>query len=177
MTAPSVRAVPDDPLAAAAALGPDIAMAAPSAEQGRRISPELLASLRDAGLFRIWLPREVGGSATDLPTILAVFEEIARHDGSTGWVAMIGSGTNLLLSALPPDIVHEVLSPDPDIPTGGFLAPRGRATPVEGGYRVSGRWSFGSGCEHCDWLIGGCVVNDGRDPLLDEQGRPGPSPG
>lgn len=172
MQTPSYRDVPDGPLATAAALGPEIKAVAGDTERSRRISPELLASLRNAGLFRMWLPHEVGGSATDLPTILAVFEEIARHDGSTGWVTMIGSGTNLLLTALPPDVVHEVFSPDPDIATGGFLVPRGRAVQVEGGYRVSGRWPFGSGCEHCNWLIGGCVVLNGGEPALDGEGRP-----
>lgn len=167
-----VRSVPDDPLAAVVALGPQIAESAAESERGRRISSSLLQAMRNAGLFRMGLPHEVGGSATDLPTMLAAFEEVARHDGSTGWVAMIGSGTNLILTVLPPDVVREVFSSDPDIATGGTWLPRGRAVREDGGYWVSGRWPFGSGCEHCGWLIGGCVVIENGEPVLDENGRP-----
>lgn len=167
-----IRDVPDDPLAAVTTLGPSIAAAALSTERERRVSTALLTSLRDAGVFRMGLPREVGGSATDLPTMLAVFEEVARHDGSAGWVAGIGAGTNFVLTALPPTVVHEVFAADSDTISGGTWMTRGRAVRVEGGYRVSGRWPFGSGCQHCGWLIGGCVVLDEGGPLLDDRERP-----
>lgn len=160
-----------DPVAAAAALGPAIAAAAAQTERRRRISPELLGALRDMGLFRMGLPREVGGHATDLPTLMAVYEEFGRWDGSTAWVAMIGSGNNLLMTGLPEATVREVFA-DPDVATGGLLAPRGRAVPVEGGYRVSGRWPFGSGCEHCAWMIGGALVWGDDGPALDDDGNP-----
>jgi alkylation response protein AidB-like acyl-CoA dehydrogenase len=167
----SNRDVPEDPLAAAIALGPKISAAADDTERRRRVSPELLGALRDAGVFRMGLPRELGGSAVDLTEMMAVLEEIARHDGSTGWIAGIGSGTNLILTGLPSGTAQEVFASDPDIATGGTWLPRGRARQVDGGYRVSGRWPFGSGCEHCDWLIGGCVVWDGDEPAVDDQGR------
>jgi indole-3-acetate monooxygenase len=172
MTTP-VRDVPEEPLRAAAALGPAIRAAAPEIERTRRIPADLLEALREAGLFRMVLPREVGGSATPLPAILAALEEVARHDGSTGWITMIGSGTNYLLTALPPDVVHEVFEADPDIATGGVVMMRGRAKRLTDGYVVSGRWPFGSGCEHCVWLTGGCmVVDDGGEAELDELGKP-----
>jgi alkylation response protein AidB-like acyl-CoA dehydrogenase len=158
-------------LASAIALGPQIAAEAAETERRRRISADLLAAIKGAGLMRMWLPHEVGGSASDLATILQVYEEVARHDGSTGWVTMIGSGTNFLFTALAPASVHAIFGPDPDIVTGGFFAPRGLATPVEGGYRISGRWSFASGCEHCDWMLGGCTAHDANGPILDEEGR------
>ena len=160
---------PENPLTAAISLGPTIAAKAEETEKQRRISPELLALLRDAGLFRMVLQREVGGTSTDLPTVLATYEEIARHDGSTGWVTMIGSGNNYILSALPQQVVEAMFSPNPNIATGGFMAPRGRAVKVEGGYRVTGRWPFGSGCEHCDWLLGGCIVYDGDTPVMEDE--------
>lgn len=111
--------VPDDPLRAAAALGPTIAAAALDVERAGRVPTDLLEELRTIGLFRMGLPQRVGGSATPYPTMLAAFEEIARHDGSTGWVAMIGSGTNVILTGLPDDSVDELFGPDPDIVTGG----------------------------------------------------------
>lgn len=167
-----IRDVPEDPLAAVRALGPSIAAAAADTERERRVSHELLDSLRNAGVFRMGLPRGAGGSATDLPTILAVFEEVARRDGSAGWITGIGAGTNFVLTALPADAVRTVFAADPDTITGGTWLARGRAVRVEGGYRVSGRWPFGSGCEHCSWLIGGCVVFDDGEPVLDGQERP-----
>jgi alkylation response protein AidB-like acyl-CoA dehydrogenase len=163
---------PENPLAAAIALGPAIAAAAVDTERRRRISPDLLQALKRAGFMRMWLPREVGGTAYAFPKILEVFEALARYDGSTAWVTMIGSGTNFLFTGLPRDTVHEIFEPDPDIVTAGFLSARGRAEGVEGGYRISGRWQFGSGCEHSDWLMGGCSIVEGDTPVVDDQGRP-----
>lgn len=172
LAASSIREVPGDPLAAARELGPHIAAAAAETERNRRVSAELLSALRDAGLFRMGLPEEVGGSATDLPTMLAVFEEVARHDGSAGWITAIAAGTSFLLTGLPPEVVRASFSPDPDIVTGGTFLTRGRAVRVDGGYRVSGRWPFASGCEHCTWLMGGCEVMEGDEPALDDDERP-----
>lgn len=172
MTTRTTRSVPADPLEAAVALGPEVAAEAERTERAGRISTELWANIRDAGLLRMWLPEEVGGSATDLPTIAAVCEELGRHDGSTAWVTMIGSGTNYLMTSLPEEVVHEVFAPDPDIATGGFLVPLGRARTVNGGYRVSGRWSFGSGCELTRWMIGGAVmIDDEGEPEVDDEGQ------
>ena len=172
MTTHNIRTVPVDPLAAAAALGPDVAGAAEQTERAGRISTELWEKIRDAGLLRMWLPKEVGGSETELPTISAVCEELGRHDGSAAWVTMIGSGTNYLMTSLPADVVREIFAPDPDIATGGLLVPLGRARRVDGGFRVSGRWSFGSGCELTRWMIGGAVMVDERgEPELDDEGK------
>ena len=161
-----------DPLSGARRLDEEIRAAAPDTERQGRASPGLLGLLREAGLFRMWLPSEVGGTEIPVPEILRVYEQLARCDGSTAWITMIGSGTNYLLTALPPEVVHEVFAADPDIATGGLLQPRGRATRVAGGYRVSGRWPFGSGCEHCSWMIGGALVMEGDVPALDDAQRP-----
>lgn len=168
----ATRTVSADPVAAARALGPEIAASAAHSEANGRVSPGMLRSLQDAGLLRMFLPREVEGTEVAFPTIVEAIEEVARHDGSAGWITMIGSGTNFLLTSLPVDVVHDVFGADPDIATGGLLQSLGRAVRVEGGYRVSGRWPFGSGCEHCSWLIGGAKLFDGDEPVLDDEDRP-----
>lgn len=172
MPTPTRRVVPADPFVAAVELGPEIASEATRTELAGRISDDLWTKIRDAGLLRMWLPKEVGGSETDLPTITAICEELARHDGSTAWVTMIGSGTNYVMTSLPEAVVHEVFGPDPDIASAGLFVPSARARRVDGGYRLSGRWPFGSGCELSRWMIGGAVVvGDDGEPELDENGH------
>ena len=171
MTIPTRPEVPTDTLAAAAALGPRIAAEAAETERRGRMSDGLWTAIREAGLLRMWLPEEVGGSALPLPTITAVCEEVARYDGSTGWVTMIGSGTNYVMTSLPEDVVRRIFEPDPDISSAGLLVPLGRARRTEGGYRLTGRWPFGSGCEHSHWMIGGAVIVDvDGEPETDEKG-------
>jgi alkylation response protein AidB-like acyl-CoA dehydrogenase len=84
-------------------------------------------------------------------------EALARGDGAAGWCVAIAATSGLLLGYLPPAAAAEVFA-TPETVLGGVFAPRGRAVPVEGGFRVSGRWPFASGCQHCDWLMGGCLV-------------------
>ena len=74
---------------------------------------------------------------------------------------MIGATSGLISGYLPPRRRREIYG-RPDVVTGGVFAPRGEAVVVDGGYRVRGRWAFGSGSEHCAWLLGGCVVDRGR---------------
>jgi alkylation response protein AidB-like acyl-CoA dehydrogenase len=64
------------------------------------------------------------------------------------------------------------LYPDLDMVTAGMLQPAGRAVRVPGGYRISGRWAFGSGCTHADVIVGGCLIFDGDQPVVSEAGLP-----
>jgi alkylation response protein AidB-like acyl-CoA dehydrogenase len=153
-----------DILAAVRDLAPTIAARADEIEQGRRVPPDLVDQLRTAGCFRITVPRSHGGAGLDLITQLRVNEELARVDGSTAWIVMIGSGAPILLGLLPRATFDAVYAGGPDVIMAGVLNPSGVATPVEGGYQVTGQWSFASGCEHCDWAIAHCLVDDGRVP-------------
>jgi alkylation response protein AidB-like acyl-CoA dehydrogenase len=168
-----VPRVTADPVDAARSLQATIRDAADATERGRRVPAELVAALARAGLFRLCVPRSLGGGETDVATLLAAIETVASADGSTGWVVMIGATTGLVSAFLPDDAAREIYGPD-DAITGGVVAPRGKATVVDGGYRVSGRWAFVSGCQHCAWLTGGCLVmNDGKPDLL-PSGLPNP---
>jgi alkylation response protein AidB-like acyl-CoA dehydrogenase len=96
--------------------------------------------------------------------MVRVLEELAIADGSTAWAVGIGAGTSIISAALPEATAREVFQPR--VVTGGAQAPNGRAVPVDGGYRVSGRWGFASGCTHCSWLVGGTLVMDGDAPRM-----------
>ena len=91
--------------------------------------------------------------------LIECVEALARGDGSAGWCVAIAATSGLLAGYLPEDGAREIHSPPRSI-VGGVFAPRGEAVPSAGGFQVSGRWPFASGCEHCEWLMGGCTVRD-----------------
>jgi alkylation response protein AidB-like acyl-CoA dehydrogenase len=159
------------PLAAVTALAPAIRERADETERNRRVPPDLVGALAHAGAFRMCVPRALGGGEVDVATLLDVIETVARADGSTGWIVMIGATSGLISGYLDSDVARAIYGP-PDTITGGVFAPRGEAVAVEGGYRARGRWAFGSGSEHCAWLLGGCTVIDGGKPRLLGRGIP-----
>lgn len=133
-------------------------------EAGRRVPLDLAHELRDLGAFRVWLPKDLGGDAGDIRAAVEVVEALARTDASAAWVVMIGLTTAILAGHLEPAAAAEVYGTDAI--TGGVIAPNGTATRVDGGYKVSGRWSFASGCQHCSWLVGGALIDDDVKLLL-----------
>lgn len=149
-----------------------VADAAAAIEEQRRIPPPLVADLARAGLFRMLVPSRAGGLEVEPRVMLDAIETIARGDGSAGWAVMIGATTGLIAAYLPDTATHEIFVATPDGVTGGVFHPRGRATVVDGGYRVSGRWPLASGCQHCAWLLGGCIVFADGEPKLRENGAP-----
>jgi alkylation response protein AidB-like acyl-CoA dehydrogenase len=118
------------------------------------------------------MPATWGGPEMSLRQQVELVEALAVADPSVGWCVMIGSDSGFY-SAFFHDAVARGLWTDLDDVTAGLIMPAGRATPVDGGFHVSGRWQFGSGCTHADVMIGGClVVGDDGAPRLDEQGQP-----
>lgn len=134
-----------------------IAPLADRIERERRMPREAVDVLVASGAFKLLVPRELGGADADATTYAAVLEEIARGDGSAGWCAMIGATSGLMSRFLEPAVAQAIYAPA-DAVTSGVFAPMGRAVAVEGGYRVSGRWPFGSGCEHASHRMGGAIV-------------------
>jgi alkylation response protein AidB-like acyl-CoA dehydrogenase len=123
-------------------------------------------ALEAAGLFRLKLPRELGGAEADPVTHLEVVEAVSYIDPSAGWTTMIGSTSIGLLGAYLPDEAIEQIFPGGKIPRAAAVTiPAGKAAPVDGGYNVSGRWPFASGSRHAHWLAGGGrVPSDGDAP-------------
>jgi indole-3-acetate monooxygenase len=153
-------------LDAVRALAPSIAARGDEIERARRLPPDLVDELRAAGCFRMLVPRRFGGAEATFAQHIAMVRDLARADGSVGWTVMIGSAAPAILGMLPRDTVEEIYASSPDVVLAGAFNPTGVAMPVEGGFRVSGRWAFASGCQHADWFIGHCMVDDGRMPTL-----------
>lgn len=158
----------EDLLRGAEALIPVLRAASEDIERARMLPAEVVDHLRRAGAFRTGVPVERGGPGLDSVQQTLFVETLARGDASAAWCAMIGMDTPLYSQFLPESVVREELA-DPDIVTAGLILPLGRADRVPGGYRVTGRWQFGSGITHADWVVAGCFVH--RD------GSPEPGPG
>jgi alkylation response protein AidB-like acyl-CoA dehydrogenase len=154
----------------AIALQPAIREFADETERMRQCPPALVDILHEHRMFDMILPKTYGGLETDIVTMVRVLEELAVADGSTAWAVGIGCGTSIIASAMPEATAREVFQPR--VVTGGAQAPNGRAVRVDGGYRVSGRWGFASGCTHCSWLVGGTLVMDGDAPRMLDGGMP-----
>ncbi len=144
-------------LAATRELGGSISARSAEIEGLGTLPLDLVDAIRPTGAFRQSVPNELGGPGVTAAQSLEVFEEFAYHDGSVGWCVAIASTTSLLASYLPEHHARALFG-DPGSIGGGFVVPRGRAVPVEGGLRVSGRWQWGSGAKHCTTIGGGCLV-------------------
>jgi alkylation response protein AidB-like acyl-CoA dehydrogenase len=147
---------PQDVVRAVHDLAPTISARAAEVEAARRIPADLLESLVDAGCFRLLMPESHGGTGADLVTAMAVLDGLARADGSVAWTVMIGGASFCDLAGLP-RATFDAIFAHPDVIVAGAFAPSGSATPINGGYRVSGRWGFASGCEHADVVYANCV--------------------
>jgi indole-3-acetate monooxygenase len=135
---------------------------------------DLVEALKSIGIFRMLVPRSQGGLELDLPPALEIIGALSRIDGSLGWTAMIGSGGSIFAPLLPRQTYEQVYRNGPDVMLAGSVQPAGRAEAVAGGWRVSGRWPFASGCQHAEWMAGFCVMTEGGKPLPGPAGEGGP---
>ena len=126
-------------------------------EAARNLPPEVVETLVRGGFTRLCVPRSLGGPELHPAALAQVLETLSAGDASAGWCAMIASTSSVLAAWLEPAVARLVYGPA-DAISGGVFAPRGAAKRVAGGFRVSGRWGFASGCSHCAWLMGGCFV-------------------
>lgn len=136
---------------------------APETEGARALSPELVDALRQTGLMRAGAPSDLGALEAAPADALAGAERIACGDAAAGWCVSIAATSSLLAGYLPADGAAETLGDESDI-AAGVWAPRGNASVVEGGVRISGRWPYCSGITHANWFFGGCLLSDGDGP-------------
>ena len=154
-------------LAAVERVRPILEAHADEAERERTLPEPAWRALHDEGLFVLKAPRELGGHEADPLTQLEVLEAVSRIDTSAGWSLMIGAGTLALTMPWVSDAGLPALMRAGRLPrTAGAAMPGGSATPVAGGYRVTGRWAFASGCQHAEWLLGGAVIAGSDPPQL-----------
>jgi indole-3-acetate monooxygenase len=158
MTTTLTDASPTAPvLDAVRELAPVIAGRADDIEAARRVPADLLGDLVATGCFRMLLPASHGGGEVDLATAIAVLEELSRADASVGWVVALGANAWRDVCGVPRATFDEIYASGPDVLMGGAINPSGVAEPVDGGYRITGRWGFVSGCEHAQWLFCNCI--------------------
>ena len=160
-----------EPVSAAQSLAVSAAELAAEGEKERRLAPRLVEGIVEAGLFRLCVPASVGGLESPAGTLVEVVEELARGDAAAGWCVAVNATSGLLGGYLEEEPARLIFG-DARSVAGGVFAPRGRATATQDGFRVTGRWPFASGCRHCDWLMGGCVVEDGDDVRRLPNGMP-----
>jgi 3-hydroxy-9,10-secoandrosta-1,3,5(10)-triene-9,17-dione monooxygenase len=145
----------------AEALVPVLRERAAQAEELRRLPDETIEDLHRSGLFRILQPKRVGGSELPFRAIVELVATISRGDASTGWVLANLAAHHWLLGMWPQRAQDEIWGESPDNLIGSALIfPRGRARPVPGGYRLSGRWPFSSGVDAATWSLIGAIVHD-----------------
>src|SRR3989441_6716702 len=138
-------------------LSPRVAVAAPQIERDRRIPEALLDALHDAGFFRLVLPRSFDGGELDPVTFTLVIEEIAKADASTAWVLCQTAGCSVTAAYVPPDVARDIFGDRRAVMAWG-PGPGARAVATDGGYRVTGTWSFASGGRHATWFGGYCPI-------------------
>ena len=145
-------------IARATALAP---LALEQAEEGTRngrLTATMTDALHDAGLFTLTVPRRYGGYETNSRTVTSVLTELARGDGSAAWSTMLLNTGNWFATTWPVKAQDEVWGEDPDARCCVILAPGGKATPVEGGYEISGRWPYASGSFAATHAIVGVLI-------------------
>jgi len=147
----------------ARALRSTIESAAPQIERQRELSPELLEKLHAAKMFRLLLPRSLGGEELEPATYLQVIEELGKADGSIAWCVAQASGCSMSAAYLPPEVAQEIFGAEDAVLAWGPSGPNAKAIKGEGGYRVTGTWMFASGSRHSQWL-------GGHSPVVDAQG-------
>jgi alkylation response protein AidB-like acyl-CoA dehydrogenase len=157
----------------AAALRPVLRLYRDEIEREQRLPPALVERLRAAGFYRLVIPRGLGGLQADPLTYLRVVELLAEGVGSVGWNLANNSIGQLVTLGLPDEGVREIYAHGADtIIAGTAVQGGGQGVPVAGGYRVSGRWSFGSGCQESAWMLGSFQILDDGRPRLSPEGRP-----
>ena len=155
------EAVPETEfIAAARGLRSVLAAERAEGERERRLTDAAVRAMEEAGVFRAWVPRRFGGAEHDLDAVMAGTAEITRGDPSAGWLALILGCGDWLVGLFPDAAQEEVFASGPDTKICQVLTPKAEATPVDGGWRVSGRWAPASGCLHSQWAMLGVTLPD-----------------
>jgi 3-hydroxy-9,10-secoandrosta-1,3,5(10)-triene-9,17-dione monooxygenase len=152
-------------LAAVAELLPVLRERAQETEDRRSLPPESVKELEEAGVFRLLQPARWGGYEADPVDFFRVIRAISSACGSTGWVCSVVSVHNWQLGLFPDQAQRDIWGEDTSARASSSYAPTGTARKVDGGYRLDGRWSFSSGCDHATWVLLGGIVTDDDKPI------------
>jgi alkylation response protein AidB-like acyl-CoA dehydrogenase len=160
------------PLDAARKLVSMIRSYADEIEAERELPRPLFEALADAGLFHMAIPRSLGGAELDLPTYVQVIEEIGRADASTGWIVNQGAIFGTYAARMPHAVARAIWIDPPRAVVANTPAASARAIVVPGGYRVTGRQGFSTGCRHATWVAAHAQIIEDGQIRLDTNGQP-----
>jgi 3-hydroxy-9,10-secoandrosta-1,3,5(10)-triene-9,17-dione monooxygenase len=155
-------------VARAAALIPILSSRAAEAEQLRRLPIENVAALKETGLLKVLQPRRYGGYQLSLRAHVDVVSTLGQGCGATAWCVGVIHAHSWLIGSFPQAAQEETYGANPNAVISAVVAPRGKAIPVDGGYRLTGTWPFASGCQHSDWLLLGAQILDDSGTPIDE---------
>jgi alkylation response protein AidB-like acyl-CoA dehydrogenase len=156
---------------AARALAPTIRELRADIERDRSLPAPLVKRMAETGFFSLWLARALGGPELNTVDYLRVIEELSRADGAVGWCTMVSAGYSRLSGYLDDGVAREIFGDGSTI-VAGTINPTGKAMVVPGGFRVSGRWSYGSFIGHSTWTVGSSVIHDNEGPRRGPDGAP-----
>ena len=159
-----------DLVAAATALRPQIVAARDEMDRHHRLPPSLVSAMDDAGLFRTYVPRTLGGPENDPLTAFRAVEQLSMADGSAGWCSFIAGAICLYSGWLETSVARDMFGDPSTLRGAGSFRPLGTARVVDGGYVATGQWDFASGCHHANWLFLNCVVTGDDGPRLNVGG-------
>jgi alkylation response protein AidB-like acyl-CoA dehydrogenase len=160
------------PLKAAQRLAPQIRSCAEATEAERELPRWLFEAMADAGLFHMAIPRSLGGGEIDLPTYIQVIEEIAKADASTAWMTNQTTIFGTHAARMPPDAARAIWIDTPRCVISNTPSPTAQAVVVPGGFRVTGKQGFSTGCRHASWIASRAQVIEAGRPRQLENGQP-----
>ena len=150
---------------AARSVAPLAQARAADAEAAGRLPAEVVQACVEAGLFRMFVPSVYGGLEAEPLDGLEAIETMARADGSAGWCVNIGATTATMSWYLEPEWAERIYG-DAAVITGGAFAPTGKGRSTDEGWVVDGRWAWGSGTQHCQWINAGVITDTGEFHLM-----------
>lgn len=153
-------------LARASSLRPLLRANAADTDAQRRLAAPVVAALQEAGLCRLMVPARFGGFQTSVRTYIEVIAELGRGCGATAWVASLVNVCAWLAAVFPERAQQDIWSAAPDAWIAGSLAPLGAAKPTDGGWLVTGRWPWASGCLHAQWAACGMTITDASGQVV-----------
>ena len=150
-------------VARARELGPILGKRAQETEELRQLPEETYAAFKQAGLLRSLVPTRYGGYDLEFRSVIEIAREVGEHCGSSAWCLAIATLHNWMVTNFPQAAQDEVFGASPDAVLCGVFMPGGKATPVEGGHRLTGQWDFASGCDHAGHAILSALVDGGSE--------------
>jgi len=146
--------------------GPELRTEAARSAEERRLSEATVKILRETGVMRLCQPSRHGGFEADPRVFVEAMMITSEYDGAAGWVLGVVGVHNWHIGLYPDEVQAQVWDEDPDTWISSSYNYVGKARRVEGGFQLTGRWSFSSGCEHAQWVfVGGFVYDDDGKPV------------